>query len=117
MKDVVAAMKAGGTMGRILHLHAEDNCAVALENIRRGMVLDGTSLTAQEDIALGHKVALRDLSPGDKVIKYGAPIGSVTQPVRAGAHLHVHNLKSDYIAGHCRPSVMNAGAGVGKGEA
>ncbi len=94
-------------MGRILHLHEEDNCAVTLENIRCGDRLENTALNALEDIALGHKVALRDLVPGDKVIKYGASIGSITQSVRAGAHIHVHNLKSDYIAGHCRPGVAN----------
>jgi hypothetical protein len=31
------------------------------------------------------------------VIKFGVPIGSATVPIEAGRHVHVHNIKSDYI--------------------
>ena len=33
---------------------------------------------------------------GEKILKYGAVIGSLTQPVAAGDHIHTHNLDSDY---------------------
>ena len=45
-----------------------------------------------EPIPFGHKVALRDLPVGEAVHKYGAVIGRTTAMVRAGAHVHVHNL-------------------------
>lgn len=46
------------------------------------------------DIPVGHKIALKDLNVGDTVIKYGVDIGKVVQPIKAGQHLHVHNVKT-----------------------
>jgi (2R)-sulfolactate sulfo-lyase subunit alpha len=51
-------------------------------------------VTAKSDIPIGHKVALRDYSPGDTVIKYGVDIGKVVKPIAKGEHLHVHNVKT-----------------------
>jgi len=49
---------------------------------------------AKSDIPIGHKLAIRDLGPGDSVIKYGVDIGRVVAPIKAGEHLHVHNVKT-----------------------
>jgi hypothetical protein len=43
-------------------------------------------------------VAARDIKTGEKVYKCGVPIGSAKEPIPAGAQMHLHNLKSDYIA-------------------
>jgi hypothetical protein len=43
-------------------------------------------------------VAARRISMGEKVYKCGVPIGSATQEIPRGAHIHLHNLKSDYIS-------------------
>jgi (2R)-sulfolactate sulfo-lyase subunit alpha len=51
-------------------------------------------LTARADVPIGHKVALKDLKPGDTVIKYGQDIGRIVAPVAKGEHVHVHNLKT-----------------------
>ncbi|MGH8174871.1 MAG: UxaA family hydrolase [Steroidobacter sp.] len=51
-------------------------------------------LCATQSIPIGHKVALRDLQPGDTVIKYGQDIGRVLVPIVQGDHVHVHNLKT-----------------------
>jgi (2R)-sulfolactate sulfo-lyase subunit alpha len=51
-------------------------------------------LTANSDVPIGHKVALRDLAVGDTVIKYGEDIGKVVVPIRKGEHVHIHNLKT-----------------------
>ena len=51
-------------------------------------------IVLQEPIPLGHKFALSDLSEGNEILKYGAPIGRLTRPVAAGQHVHVHNLRS-----------------------
>jgi (2R)-sulfolactate sulfo-lyase subunit alpha len=48
----------------------------------------------KQDVPIGHKVALRDLDPGDTVVKYGQDIGRVVAVVRKGEHVHVHNLKT-----------------------
>ena len=47
-----------------------------------------------QDVPIGHKVALRDLAVGETVIKYGQDIGRVVAPIRKGDHVHTHNLKT-----------------------
>ena len=42
----------------------------------------------------GHKYALRDISKGEQVIKYGYPIGIATEDIPKGAHIHSHNMKT-----------------------
>jgi hypothetical protein len=37
-------------------------------------------------------MALHDVAAGAVVRKYGQPIGIATQPIRAGEHVHSHNL-------------------------
>lgn len=85
-------------------LHPDDNVLVLAEPIRAGQTLeiDGQSVIASDDVAVGHKIARWRLEIGDKVLKYGAPIGSMTAPTAPGGHVHMHNMKSDYIASHTR---------------
>ena len=40
----------------------------------------------------GHKYALRDIRAGEKVIKYGMPIGKASADIKKGEHVHTHNL-------------------------
>lgn len=42
----------------------------------------------------GHKYALSDICKGEKVIKYGYPIGIATEDIKTGEHVHSHNLKT-----------------------
>ena len=42
----------------------------------------------------GHKFALVDIAKGEKVIKYGMPIGYATEDIARGAHVHTHNVKT-----------------------
>jgi hypothetical protein len=88
----------------LILLHPDDNVLVLSAPIHAGQVLtiDGQVVTAGADVGVGHKLARRALAVGDKVLKYGAPIGSITTPVAAGGHVHLHNMKSDYIASHTR---------------
>jgi (2R)-sulfolactate sulfo-lyase subunit alpha len=86
----------------VLH-HARDTVAVAVvEGITSGTdltawVMDDDSavtVSARQDIPIGHKVALADMAVGDTVYKYGVDIGQVVAPIRAGEHAHVHNIKT-----------------------
>ena len=43
----------------------------------------------------GHKYALRDITAGAAIVKYGMPIGHATRAIRAGDHVHVHNMATD----------------------
>jgi len=85
-------------------LHPDDNVLVLAEPIQAGQAIeiDGAMLIAAGDIAVGHKIARRTLVVGEKILKYGAPIGSMTASAVAGEHVHMHNMKSDYIASHTR---------------
>lgn len=80
----------------------KDDVGVAVVDIESGAQLSGRILannqaigaTATEAIPLGHKIALRDFAVGDTVTKYDCPIGKVVKPIKAGQHVHVHNLKT-----------------------
>lgn len=88
----------------IILLHEDDNVVVCCRTVAAGEAIsaDGVDIIAAEQVALGHKLARIDLPAGTKVIKYGAPIGSMTQAVKAGGWVHMHNMKSDYISAHLR---------------
>ncbi|MDR3147063.1 MAG: altronate dehydratase family protein, partial [Treponema sp.] len=80
----------------LFRIHPSDNVAVALRDLRAGetLSLSGTTLRAREDVPQGHKIALRDLGAGERVFKYGLPIGAASQPLRAGSWVHIHNLRT-----------------------
>jgi altronate dehydratase len=50
-----------------------------------------------QDVPFGHKIAIQDIKKGDKIVKYGEPIGSATQNIKKGDWVHTHNVKDDYI--------------------
>ncbi|MTW09973.1 hydrolase [Pseudoduganella eburnea] len=83
----------------LLLMSPEDNCLIARTALAAGDVvdIDGEPVTLTEAIPLGYKVARMALLPGDKVLRYGALIGSITAEVARGAMLHTHNLASDYL--------------------
>jgi hypothetical protein len=85
-------------------LHPDDNVLVCRQHAFRGqaITLDGETVILADEITVGHKIARRPLSAGDKIIKYGAPIGSMKEDVPRGAHVHMHNMQSDYIKSHTR---------------
>jgi altronate dehydratase small subunit len=84
---------------RLLLMSPEDNCLIARAPLAAGETLeiDGVPVILPEDVPLGYKVARGALKSGDKVLRYGAIIGTVTADVASGAMLHTHNLVSDYI--------------------
>ena len=43
----------------------------------------------------GHKYAIRDISAGENIVKYGMPIGHATADIKKGEHVHSHNLKTN----------------------
>lgn len=42
----------------------------------------------------GHKYAIRDISEGEEIVKYGQPIGFASADIKKGEHVHSHNLKT-----------------------
>lgn len=81
-------------MAELLRITPQDNVAVALTALSSGqtVTVDGIALTTVTDVPAGHKVALFPIKAGEKVIKYGFPIGYAKEDIPVGAHVHVHNL-------------------------
>lgn len=81
----------------------EDDVAVVVVDIKKGdtvsaVTLEGKTVAkvkAVEAIPLGHKVAMRDLKKGNRIIKYGRPIGLIYKDIKKGAHVHTQNIKSE----------------------
>ncbi len=84
---------------RLLKLSPSDNVLVLKCSIKAGetIQLDGETITIPVDLPLGHKIAASAIAPGERVIKYGVPIGSATQSISPGNWVHTHNLKSGYL--------------------
>lgn len=61
-----------------IRINERDNVAVMLEGELKG-----------------HKIALSDIKKGENVIKYGYPIGHAVEDIKAGDHVHTHNIKTN----------------------
>lgn len=84
-------------MAAVLKINQADNVAVAVSDVAAGDVclVDGRRIVALSGIPAGHKMALRDIGKGENVIKYGYPIGHVTEDVREGGLINHVNLKTN----------------------
>lgn len=86
----------------IVHEENDSIGVVVVEGIKAGDSLNGwvmeqdTDITfkAASDIPIGHKLAIKAMSVGDTVIKYGIDIGKVVEDIGTGEHAHVHNIKT-----------------------
>ena len=86
----------------VLHDAKDTVAVVVVEGVKAGTELKGwimdddksTSVQSRQDIPIGHKIALKDMNPGDTVWKYGVDIGKVVAPIKAGEHAHVQNIKT-----------------------
>jgi altronate dehydratase small subunit len=83
---------------KFIVINTEDNVATALLHLGTGELLsvDSSSsdaITLLKDIPFGHKFALKDIMKGTPVIKYGETIGSATEYIKKGDHVHVHNVE------------------------
>ena len=99
---------------RLLLLHENDNVFVLRAAIREGETVEvsGVPVTIEKRIGMGHKLARRAIAQGEKVLKYGAPIGSASCPIALGAHVHLSNLKSDYTPTHSLEAARAAHSGT-----
>ena len=87
-----------------IRLAPEDNVVVARVDILSGTELPGEGVTALDVVPAGHKIATRPIAVGEPVRKYDQIIGFASEPVEAGAHVHVHNcamgdFERDYAIG------------------
>ena len=78
---------------KYIKINPADNVAVALEDLSKGEVVEGVTLSM--DIPRGHKIVLAPLKAGDNVIKYGFPIGHVTKDAPAGTMVDHSCIKTN----------------------
>mgnify|MGYP002559106081 FL=1 len=81
---------------KYIKIHSDDLVAVALCPLEKGTVcnVDGQEVTLIEDIAQGHKFALKDIKKDHPIIKYGYPIGIAKEDIKQGSWIHTHNMKT-----------------------
>jgi (2R)-sulfolactate sulfo-lyase subunit alpha len=102
-KSPTASAPEQSRVPHVLAHSPKDNVAVVVvEGLTAGTEAFGVvtennasfTVTVQQDIPIGHKVALADLKDGDTAIKYGQDVGRFVRNVKQGEHVHVHNLKT-----------------------
>ena len=83
----------------LLSISERDNVYVLLRPLTEGTPfrVGDQTIVCEASLGLGHKIAACNIASGEKIIKYGAPIGSAIRDIRMGEHVHLHNIKSDYI--------------------
>ena len=80
-----------------LIIHPRDNVAVALTALTSGSVVTTNGIeafTTLDEIPVSHKIALRNISIGEEIIKYGETVAASTQMIKKGQWVHTHNLES-----------------------
>lgn len=85
-----------------LKVHDRDNVATIFANgILDGMQVEirdkkgnSETVTVKGNIPYGHKIAVRAISEGEEITKYGEEIGMATKDIAKGEYVHVHNLDS-----------------------
>ena len=86
----------------LVHSPKDNVGVVVVEGLKAGTDMLGVvtetnstiRVTARQDIPIGHKVALSDLSEGDTVIKYGQDVGRMVGSAKTGEHVHIHNHRT-----------------------
>ena len=86
-------------MNQAVVIHETDNVATSVTALVKDSLVTlngdaGISVKVIQDIPFGHKFALQNITLGDHIIKYGEVIGSATQNIEKGEHVHVHNVES-----------------------
>lgn len=84
-------------MARAIFGHERDNVVTCCTALDPGdtVELPGGAVSAAERVPIYHKMAIRRIAAGERVYKYGQPIGLASRDIEPGCHVHVQNLESD----------------------
>ncbi len=75
-----------------IRLNAADDVVIARVEIPAGTEIIKEKIRAAVTVPAGHKIAARDITEGKPVRRYNQIIGFAIKPIKAGEHVHVHNL-------------------------
>ncbi len=70
-------------------VNEKDNVATALRDFKKGEKV--TNIELLNDIASGHKFALKDIKKDEIIIKYAEAIASASCDISTGEWVHIHN--------------------------
>ncbi|EFO6251908.1 UxaA family hydrolase [Campylobacter coli] len=70
-------------------VNEKDNVATALRDFKKGEKVVNIELL--NDIASGHKFALKDIKKDEIIIKYAEAIASASCDISTGEWVHIHN--------------------------
>ncbi|EAH6016312.1 TPA: UxaA family hydrolase [Campylobacter jejuni] len=70
-------------------VNEKDNVATALRDFKKGEKV--TNIELLNDIASGHKFALKDIKKDEIIIKYAEVIASASCDISTGEWVHIHN--------------------------
>ena len=91
-------------MNELIRINPSDSVAVALRPLNEGETIHVSgadySLEIHEDIPMGHKISLKDITKGEAVIKYGYPIGEALTDIPKGKHVHTNNIRTLLSGAH-----------------
>jgi altronate hydrolase len=88
-------------MNPVIRIHPADDVVIARQQLLGGTAIASEGITVSGLIPPGHKVAVRAIATGEPVRRYNQIIGTATQPIAAGQHVHTHNLAfSRFDRGH-----------------
>ena len=82
-----------GIIGPVIRLHSADNVLVARTEIQAGTSIEAHGIIVRDLVPPGYKVAARDISNGDAVLKYNVTVGFAGTDIPAGSVLHSHNVE------------------------
>ena len=89
------------SLSPVIRIHAQDNVVIARSQLIGGTRLAELGVTVAGLVPAGHKLAIADIAAGQAVKRYGQIIGAATRDIRAGEHVHTHNLAfSDFARQH-----------------
>ncbi|HEE0014485.1 TPA: UxaA family hydrolase [Campylobacter jejuni] len=70
-------------------VNEKDNVATALRDFKKGEKV--ANIEFLNDIASGHKFALKDIKKDEIIIKYAEAIASASCDISTGEWVHIHN--------------------------
>ena len=93
-----------------IRLHPQDDVVIARVEIPTGTLLTKEKVSAVVTIPAGHKIAVRDIAQAAPVRRYNQIIGFTTRAIKAGEHVHVHNIAMGAGGGEGGPHPLSASA-------
>ncbi len=85
-------------MRKVIKIHPEDNLVVALENLKKGEIIDleQAQISLREDIQQKHKFALQEIKKGDSLLMYGVKVGVANQNISKGSAVSTENMDNAF---------------------